>query len=154
MANLKHIKGDASFERKMKMLANPTKVIARGMHNYVEGYLPDEIVPYPPESQANRKPGINGRWYERGIGTKTITGKVYKNSLKMDKKWKFSTRVQGNKVRGKIINLATYSIYVQGEEQVRYHAARGWKRADKVVDDSLDKGAEFVRKEMDKELSK
>jgi len=154
VANLKHIQGGASLERKMRMLANPVKPIRKGMRNYM-GFLEPKITPYPPATQANRKPGINGySWYVRNYGTRTVTGKGYPTSQQMSKKWSFKTRIQGNSVRGEIINRASYSPFVQGELQARYHKARGWKRADEVIDKTLDKGARFIGKEVDKELSK
>src|SRR5210317_349321 len=117
MTNLKYIKASPGFERKMKMLANPVKPMKKGMQNYL-GFLEPKITPYPPASQANRKPGVNGySWYQRGFGTKTITGKAYRTSEIMSKRWKFDTRVQASKVRGEITNTASYSPFVQGEKQ-------------------------------------
>jgi hypothetical protein len=124
------------------------------MQNYM-GFLRKKITPYPPETQANRKPGLNGySWYQRNFGTKTITGKAYATSQQMSKKWSFRTRVLASVIRAEILNIATYSPFVQGEKQVWYHANRGWKRADKVIDASLNEGARFIGKEIDKELSK
>ncbi len=72
----------------------------------------------------------------------------------MSKKWSFEQWIRSSAVRARISNHADYSPYVQGELQARFHAARGWKRADVVIDKSLDKGAEFIGKEVDKELRK
>ena len=151
---VKHMQGGASFNRKMKMLTNPVKPIRKGMQNYM-GFLEDKIMPYPPTTQANRSPGINGySWYQRGFGTKTVTNRRYPTSEQMSKKWSFKTRVIAANVRGEIINNASYAPFVQGEEQVWYHAMRGWRRADKVIDASLQVGAKFIGDEIDKELKK
>jgi len=154
VTTLKHIESSPSFERKMKMLANPVKPMKRGMEKYL-GFLEPKITPYPSATAANKSPGINGySWYQRGLGTKTVTGKVYPTSQQMSKKWSFRTRILANVVRGYIKNEASYSDYVQGEAQVWYHANRGWRRVDKVIDASLQVGARYIGKEMDKELSK
>jgi hypothetical protein len=151
---IKHMQGGASLDRKLKMLTKPTKPIKKGMDNYL-GFLRKKITPYPPATAANRKPGINGySWYVRNFGTRTVTGKAYPTSEQMSKKWTFKTRVRGASVRGEIINLASYSPYVQGEQQARFHAMRGWKRADKVIDASLQVGARFIGDEVDRELRK
>ena len=148
------IQGMDALVAKLERLKNPTKPVAKGMRNYM-GFIRQKVVPYPPESLANRKPGINGySWYDRGYGTRTITGRAYKTSQKMDKRWSFKTKVMANKVRSTILNNATYSDYVQGEKQVWYHGMRGWRRVDKVIEASEQVAVRFIGKEIDRELNR
>ena len=148
------IRGMDALMVKLKRLENPTKPVAKGMRNYMT-FLKKKVKPYPPESLANRKPGVNGySWYVRNYGVKTITGKSYRTSEQMSKKWSFRTRAMGNTVRSTILNEASYSDYVQGEKQVWYHAMRGWRRVDKVIDASTQVALRFIGKEIDRELNR
>ena len=151
---MSNMEGWDSLQKKLRMLANPTKPIRKGMQDFM-GFIEKKIEPYPPLTQANRKPGINGySWYERGFGVRTVTGKAYKTSGFMNRRWDYDTKIRGNGVRGTITNLADYSIYVQGELQARYHAARGWTRADKEVVKNGKVFVRFVGKEIDRELNR
>jgi hypothetical protein len=140
--------------KKLDRLENPVKPVAKGMENYM-GFLENKIKPYPPHSQANVSPGVNGySWYVRGYGTRTVTGKAYKTSEKMDKRWSFKIRKMASVVRITITNTASYSIFVQGLRQTWYHAKRGWKRVGKVVDATSHIGLRYIAKEIERELNR
>ena len=148
------LQGEERLMRKLKNLENPSKAMARGLKNYL-GDIKKDIIAYAPESAANRSPGINGySWYQRGFGTKTITGRRYPRSQRMSTKWKFETRVLSGRVRSKIINNATYSPYVVGDLQAKFHKARGWKRADETIKATTKDAVKLIEKEIDKELNK
>jgi hypothetical protein len=148
------IRGSKKLLAKLKRLENPSKVVARGMQNYL-GKIDDELKARPPESAANRSPGINGySWYKRRYGTHTITGKKYKTSQDMGVRWGIKTKVRGSGVRSTIVNKATYSPFVIGDRQVGFHKRRGWKVASETVERTLPDALEQIGKAVDKELSK
>ena len=148
------IEGYDKLMKKLNMLENPHKPVRKGMMDY-RTHLRKKIVPYPPHTQANVRPGINGySWYDRGYGTRTITGKAYPTSEDIKKRWEFSVKKLSSVIRLTVKNFASYSIYVQGERQRHYHANRGWRRVDKVIDVSLQVLVRFIGKEIDRELNK
>ena len=86
---------------------------------------------YPPATQANRRPGNNGRsWYVRGFGTRTITGRSYPTSEKFSKRWR--ERFVGSSRRD-LDNNASYGGYLMGDAQVGWAGARGWKEMRDVL---------------------
>ena len=102
--------------------------------------LKNGVATYPPETEANRPRPPNtvfsirthraiNRWYVRGRGTVTCSGKTYLTSQDLGHQW--TIKVSG--LTAEIGNAVTYGKYVQGEEQVGYHKARGWKTIFQVV---------------------
>lgn len=104
-----------------------------------EDFNEDQL--YPPETQANRRPGINGySWYERGFGTRTTGGGAYDTSEQFGQMWK--ARVINN-FKQVLENLTSYGGYLMGDAQVAWAKARGWKNANKVIKNNSDK---YLRK--------
>ncbi|HNS38687.1 MAG TPA: hypothetical protein PKJ56_00400 [Promineifilum sp.] len=90
-------------------------------------HLHNRIAEYPPATAANSPPGRNGySWYERGYGTKTVTGKAFPTSETLGRSW--TTEVEDNGKRGLVGTNVSYGPYVQdGERQASFHARNGWK---------------------------
>jgi hypothetical protein len=97
------------------------------------------VAKYPPATAANRAPGINGRWYVRGFGTKTVTGRSYPTSEVLGKSWTTEIKTLGGTVRGVVGTRVSYARYVQDEEkQAAFHTARGWPTAQGVLKERAD----------------
>ena len=109
------------------------------------------IKPYPPRSIANSPSNPTGRWYERGFGTKTATGREYPTSETLKRKWTVKSRDRGfSQVVG---NNVSYGPYVQSaEKQAKIHEQRGWKTDQQVANEEADTVLNFVKKEVDKIL--
>jgi hypothetical protein len=150
------ILGLDKLQKKLDKLSDPGEAIAKGMRNYALDIAKD-VTAYPPESAANR-PG-RARWYVRGMGTQTATGKRYLTSEKMSNKWErkddgFHVKRFGSSVRLEIINNASYAQYVIGDKQVRFHALRGWTKTSRLIEVTMGQAVRTIGKEIDKELSK
>lgn len=135
------------YESRLRRLLRPQAALLRGMRRYLE-LVEDRVTPYAPPSRANIPPGINGRWYVRGFGTRTITGKAYPTSEQMNRRWLFGAVSFQDGVTGSIRNLASYSGYVVGDFQTKLHKRRGWPNVDTSVDDTFDKLGEFTEDEL------
>lgn len=79
---------------------------------------------YPPATIANDPSNPRGWWYERGFGTRFASGASYHTSEDLGKKW--YTRTFPSYVE--VGNTASYSPWVHGPEQARFHGERGWKK--------------------------
>lgn len=90
-------------------------------------HLHDVIAKYPPATSANSPPGNNGySWYERGFGTRTMTGLAFPTSETLGRRW--TTEVTDGGRRGVVGNNASYAPEVQSAEQQKaVHARNGWK---------------------------
>lgn len=90
-------------------------------------HLHDAIAKYPPATSANSPPGNNGySWYERGFGTRTITGLAFPTSETLGRRW--TTEVSDGGRKGVVGNNASYGPYVQSaEKQAAFHGRNGWK---------------------------
>ena len=109
------------------------------------------IKPYPPKSIANSPSNPTGRWYERGFGTKTATGREYPTSETLGRKWTVKSRDRGlTQVVG---NNVSYGPYVQSaEKQAKIHEQRGWKTDQQVADEEADTVLKSVKREVNKIL--
>jgi len=86
--------------------------------------LRGDIAEYPPATQANRPPGDGHRWYERGFGTRTVTGKSYPTSEMLGRSWTTSVTGRGP-WEGRVGTTASYARPVQDEdEQAEIHRGR------------------------------
>ena len=110
------------------------------------------IKPYPPATIANSPSNPTGRWYERGYGTRTATGRGYKTSETLGRKWTVASRDRGfTQVVG---NNVSYGPFVQSaEEQAKIHGKRGWKTDQQVIDEESDTVLDFVKDEIDRILA-
>ena len=109
------------------------------------------IKPYPPESIANKPSNPTGRWYKRGYGTRTATGRGYPTSERLKAGWAVKSRDRGfTQVVG---NDTSYGPFVQSaEKQAKIHKQRGWKTDQQVVEEEADTVLDFIKDEVDKIL--
>jgi hypothetical protein len=90
----------------------------------------DEAQLYPKPGMANSPDNPARRWYERGYGQRwykkngSIGGKQTSETL--GKNWHVTPNKSGMYVV--VDNRASYAKYVHGEEQAKFHGARGWKK--------------------------
>ena len=91
------------------------------------------IAKYPPATAANVPPGVNGySWYERGFGTRSVTGKAWATSETYGRRW--TSEVKDGGRRGIVGNNASYAPYLGDEtQQAAWAAARGWLTVQDVV---------------------
>ena len=111
--------GGPAIKRKLKKIQDPKprKIALEATANYIQA----EISEYPASGTANT--ASNGySWYVRGFGVRTRTGRAYRTSENLDKRW----RVRATARRAVITNSASYSEYVHGKKQARWHKRRGW----------------------------
>lgn len=108
------------------------RIVRQALRGAVE-LLRGNIAEYPAATAANAPPGINGySWYERGFGTKTVTGRKYPTSEMLGRSW--TTKVSGvGPWEGRVGTTASYAPFVQDKDkQARVHRGR-WT----TVQDSL-----------------
>ena len=144
------IKGLEELTSKINSLAGmyaiKTGLKSAGMH------IKGKIAEYPPSSEANI-PDEHGRWYERGWGSKWKGGTGGKQTSEtLGRKWTRKFIMGGLGVL--VGNNVSYGDYVQGERQVGFHAARGWKTTDQVAEEETDEVVKFLKDHVDRELEK
>jgi hypothetical protein len=88
---------------------------------------------YPPTTIANSPQNPTGRWYERGYGARYASGGGNPTSEMMNRRW----YVRPEQWAVLIGNTASYSPYVHGQEQARFHGERGWKKVEEVAEEDL-----------------
>ena len=117
------------------------------------------VAKYPPATEANREPPEGSKrrsWYERGFGTRTVTGKAYPTSETLGRRWtsaKADVRQDGG--RGTIGNNASYAKYVQDKDtQAGFHKDRGWVTIQDAIEDNQRVIIGFWKDEADKALSR
>jgi hypothetical protein len=100
--------------------------------------LRGDIAKYPEETDANREPGDGYRWYERGFGTRTTTGRAYPTSEMLGRSW--TTQVSGRGPwDGRVGTTASYARAVQDEDaQAEVHRGR-WRTVQDSVKDNTNK---------------
>lgn len=111
--------GGAKIQRKLDKLQDPKprKIALEATANYIQA----EISKYPASGTANTS--ANGySWYVRGFGVRTRTGRAYRTSENLDKRW----RVRATARKAIITNNASYSDFVHGKKQARWHRRNGW----------------------------
>lgn len=122
--------------------------------------LKDGVADYPPETEANQPRAPNtvfsikthrpiNRWYVRGKGTVTCSGRVYYTSQDLGHQW--TVRVKD--LTAEVGNAVSYGPYVQGSKQVWYHKARGWKTIFQVVKEKSPAIHKLLRIAVDRLLS-
>jgi hypothetical protein len=114
-------------------------------------HIKGKIAKYPAKTKANSPSNPTGRWYERGFGTRTKTGRAYPTSETLGKKWTVANRDKGfTKVIG---NNVSYGPFVQSaEKQAKFHERRGWKTDEQVIDEEQDTVLDFVKDRVDRIL--
>jgi len=113
--------------------------------------LVDKLVKYPPSGPWN-SPGrtrmVGGHvrkmgYYIRGTGYVSASGKVYRISETLNRRWT-SKMLGAPDIGAEIGNNASYAKYVQGDEQAYFHKDRGWSNARQVLDDNRDRLMAFI----------
>lgn len=113
-------------------------------------HIKGKIAKYPPSSEANT-PGQK-RWYERGYGTRWPGGGK-RTSETLGRKWTIASRDGG--LTQVIGNNVSYGPYVQSAKlQARFHAKRGWKTDEQVVEEEKNYVADFLLDAMRKAMAK
>lgn len=135
--------------------------------------LHDAIAEYPPETQANRPPGPMvtrrwtlkdgtvktkqapaGRWYERGTGTRYMSGHVDATSEQLGRSWTETLNVTATEWEGVLGNKASYGPYVQdAEHQAWFHKARGWKTVQSVAAEYRTRVITVLQRALDRALN-
>jgi len=92
------------------------------------------VAQYPSGTAANMPPGLNSySWYERGFGTRTVTGRAYATSEALGRSWTVKVKSTRRYVRGTIGTNASYAEWVQGKKQAGFHRMRNWKTVEQVL---------------------
>lgn len=113
------------------------------------------VAHYPRITGANRSPGLNGySWYERGFGTRTVTGKAYPTSEVLGKSWAVKVTQSAQATKGVIGTAVSYAKFVQGRMQAAFHRARGWKTVSQVLDERRDAIWQVFGQVIEKALAK
>lgn len=142
------VKGLDRLMRKLEAVGKPG-ALRRPMSQAVQ-HIRDVILEYPPTTVAN-SPANGYAWYERGFGTRTQTGRGYATSETLGRRW--TEEVNATGTRGVVGNNASYAPYVQSyEEQVAFHASRGWLTDAQVAESEGDRVARFFSDEIDRLL--
>ena len=122
------IKGIEELSNKLRALADGkllSKVVAGS-----RARLMRRLAQYPAASTANRPKPAPGRWYERGWGTRSATGRGRRSSEKLGSSWVAREQGQGLLIR----NTASYAPLVMGaKRQTALHGRRGWSRVEELL---------------------
>ena len=102
-----------------------------------------DIEKYPPAGSGNRAPAP---FYIRGRGTQLSGGRNLNNSQRMSVKWNQSIAIDGE--RATIENTASYSPFVIGRFQARFHAQRGWVNVPDYVEENASRLGEIYFDEL------
>jgi len=130
----------------LKINAQVSGKTARKMLTAIGGKLHADIARYPPTSPANFRPGNNGySWYERAVGTKTVTDITYATSQRFKSKWPDSPKFQ-NDFKAVYDNRTTYGGYLMGDVQVAWAKRVGWQQMRDVLEDNSKSYAELARR--------
>ena len=125
-----------------KITQMKTVFIPESMGDGIEEFIIDvieEAQQYPPETEANNPPPP---YYQRGEGYFGRTGKLTKPSQLLSANWQYEIKESRTGTEGVIKNVATYSGYVQDEDQqVPWHARTGWKPIQQIVRENRETGA-------------
>jgi hypothetical protein len=114
-------------------------------------HIKGKIAKYPAKTIANSPSNPTGRWYERGFGTKTATGRKYPTSETLGRKWTVASRDRG--LTQVVRNNVSYGPYVQSaEKQAGFHKRRGWKTDQQVAEEESDTVIDNVKNAVDKIL--
>jgi phage gpG-like protein len=107
------------------------------------------IAKYPPSSIANSPSNPSGRWYERGFGTRSVSGIDRKTSETLGRRW--TTKVTADSAV--VGNNASYAPFVQGDKQPAFHRARGWKTVEDVATNDAYAIVQVMRQQMGREIA-
>lgn len=141
----------AALDKFPRQVDRAMRVTIRGAAEMVR----DQVAVYPSQSAANVPPGINGySWYERGFGTRTVTGRAYATSQALGRSWATKVRTIVGGWQAEVGTDVNYAPFVQGDKQAGFHRARGWQTVDQVVKKMTPQVVRFVGKAIDKVLAR
>jgi hypothetical protein len=137
--------------RNVAQLRGVKSAIARGAL-----HLKNAIAQYPAASEANRPTGYPGHWYERGYGPRWARkgggAGGRRTSETLGRKWTVAKRNGG--LTAVIGNNVSYGPYVQDRgKQAEFHARRGWRTTDDVVEREGEAVVSWVAEKIEKALS-
>ena len=119
-------------------------------------WVKDKLDTYPQKSKANIPGGPGSHWYVRGTGGMyaLVGGGIssYGGSEKLGKKW--TTKIRKGGLQAHIGNNVSYGPYVQGDEQMAFHKARGWKNTDKVAEEEASKVNKIIADAVNRAIEK
>ena len=110
--------------------------IPRELGNTINDILRSAIVTaadYPPTTAGNFPPPP---YYERGVGMYDRYGNLRQDRLSenLGAQWDYEVRVTPEEVDGVVVNTATYSGYVQDEdEQAWFHKLHNWSTMQDIL---------------------
>jgi len=123
---------------RQRITAQVSEATAKKMLVAIVAQVENDLNDYPPATSANQPPGKNGRWYVRGFGTRTVTGRGYPTSEKFNTRWEQS---QHGSYRRDLTNNASYGGYLMGNPQVNWAKSRGWKN---IKDELKKRGPDYL----------
>lgn len=144
--------GDEELKRKLRKLTDLSF-----LRPYIQAgvvHLSGKVADYPPATAANQ-PNAQGRWYQRGYGTKwqrrdgSIGGRATSEDL--GPSWK--GKVESN-TRGVIGNDASYATFVQGPNQSSVMRDIGWRTTDTIVEEESAFVLSAIQRAVERELNK
>ena len=148
------IEGLDKLEQALREFPEQTNALMKAAMQGAGEIVRNEFAVYPPSTGANSPPGIDGyRWYERGFGTRTVTGKAYATSQALGRSWNVQVKGVGTGVKAIIGTPVTYAPFVQSRErQVWFHKARGWQTIEDALDKKRDELQEYFRRVIERAL--
>lgn len=149
MPEITNIQGLEQVQRKIRAISDKS---ARKRVLSVGGFVAQGILAqYPPSTVANSPANPSGRWYERGFGTRTPTGRSYRTSETLGRRWTMRATAD----EAVVGNNASYAPFVQGEKQAAFHKRRGWLSTVEVATKSehASKIASAMERQIEKEIA-
>lgn len=111
-------------ELRARLAQNLTPHIAPGLYA-LAAEIQNVLAPYPPETIRNSPANPRGRWYERGYGYRSRTGRSWQTSEFLGRSWGIVTPRMERVV---LFNRASYAPFVQSAAfQAQVMAQIGWK---------------------------
>ena len=141
------VKGLDKFVAKMNKAGNP-RALEGAMRESLK-VVQQEAAKFPPQPSRTRSRHFNTWVREVGqlprsafgftkAGKATIrrSGRaVLRKSEKMLQQWKTAQpqiRIGAGYIIGRVVNRASYAVFVQGDKQVKWHKQTGWKTVEQI----------------------
>jgi hypothetical protein len=131
------------FSKALKRFPQQVNRMVRQALRGATELLRGDIAEAPRATAANEPPGDGYRWYERGFGTRTVTGKAYPTSERLPASW--TTKVIGQGPwEGRVGTTVSYAQAVQDKDkQAAVHRGR-WRTVQDSVKDNTRKVINLV----------
>ncbi|MCO5189395.1 MAG: hypothetical protein M9918_14515, partial [Anaerolineae bacterium] len=131
-ADTVEVTGMDTAQRQLRVLSTGVEKTTRRAMDTFLGRLTAEATRPGDKSRAN-SPSGNYRWYVRGFGWRTRTGRSYPVSQVSAQRWQIRSQSDAS---GIVRNTAGYSGYLFGEQQVGWAKRRNWQRVDRWILDN------------------